>query len=126
MLPFFIPSIHYHADDSAEVHNSNITTQSKIPLFVFKHLVSYTVAGYDKTCQKQLSVCPFFASQYTHMCSKNNSPAHFCAHVHTKRCIIAKKESKQAQYASKKTVSNLVPFPFVPSYRSIVHVPSIV
>ena len=55
MTPFLFQVIHYHTNDSPQVHNSNITTQAKIPLFIFEHLTSYTLASYGKTCQKQLS-----------------------------------------------------------------------
>ena len=48
MTPFCIQSVYYHADDSPNVRNSNIATQSKIFLFVFEHLASYTLASYGK------------------------------------------------------------------------------
>ena len=90
--------IYYHADDSLKVHNSDITTQSKIPLFVFKHLAIYTLAKLQQSVLKQLSQsCYFMRVNMPH--ALNILPAHFCTHAHTKRCIIAdaiaKKESKQ-------------------------------
>ena len=100
MTPFFIPSIHYHADDSAKVHNSNITTQSKIPSFAFEHLASYTLAGYDTTCQKQLSQSAIFLRVNTRTCALKIIHQPTFVRMRTQRDAfiadaIAKKESKQ-------------------------------
>ena len=56
MMPFFIRVIQYHTDNGPNVHNSDITTQSKIPLFVFKHLASYTLINYGKTLLSLVSL----------------------------------------------------------------------
>ena len=62
MTPFLFQVIQYHVDDSPKVHNSDITTQSKIPSFFIKHL-----ANYGKMCLKPLSlVTPFVQSIRAH------------------------------------------------------------
>ena len=50
MTPFLFQVDQYlYHDDSPKVHISTIiTSQSKIPSFVLKHLASYTLANYPK------------------------------------------------------------------------------
>ena len=57
----------------------NITTQSKIPLFVLKHLANYMLANYGKTTVFRLR-----AGQYAHMRSKDLS-AYFFVRMRARR-----------------------------------------
>ena len=62
--------IQYHADVGSKVHNSNNTTQSKIPLVVLNHLAGYTLAiTMAKSAKTAVFSEPFCASQ-TYMHSK--------------------------------------------------------
>ena len=70
----FIQVIHYHADDSLKVHNSNITI-SKIPSFVLKHLASYILVNYGKVLKTALFsqlLYMYFVPVNMHTCTLNN------------------------------------------------------
>ena len=76
--PFMTPFLFQYNADEYSIAVA-ITTQSNIPLFVFKHLASYMLCNYSKMCLKTTvfnrHIKYFCASQYTRTCALNYLPA---------------------------------------------------